>query len=80
MTEDEQRLRAFLDDLTAICKKHGMAILNADEYGISLTSWRGWSDERRLFMAGGSGSAIALYDITPDGHSEEPKFHAEYQA
>jgi hypothetical protein len=66
VSEEEQKLRAFLADLVSVCEKHSMAILNRDEYGIALARWTGWE--------GGFPSPetwkrplLSLYDITPDG-------------
>jgi len=67
MSEEEQALRSFLDDLVAVCQKHGMAVFNEDEYGIALIRWGGWADDRKVNPNVLSGPLVRLYHITPDG-------------
>lgn len=69
MSENEQKLRAFLDDLVAVCQKHGMAVLDQGEYGFALIAWAGWKDDRKINPVIHDGPMLTLYDITPDGGS-----------
>lgn len=62
----EQALRAFLNDLTAVCAKHQAAVFSSED-GLVLMPWKGWG-----FSAGGSpayikGHALLIRDVlTPD--------------
>ena len=67
MSEAQQKTEAFLSDLIAVCRKHGMAIMNQDEYGIALKQWGGWEDTRKVNPVIIRGPQMTLYHITPDG-------------
>jgi hypothetical protein len=70
MNEEERALQSFLDDLVAVCQKHGMAVFNQDEYGIALIRWGGWVDDRKVNPIVLSGPLLQLHHITPDGGEE----------
>jgi len=55
----EKELRAFLDDLVAVCERHGMAICNQDDYGMAAVPW---PTERF------NPTICEIYNITPDGY------------
>lgn len=78
MSEEEQKLQAFLGDLVTVCQKHGMAVLNADEYGITLMHWGGWADKNKVNPNIMRGPMTTLYHITPDG-AEGVKFYLDGQ-
>jgi hypothetical protein len=76
VSEEEQKLREFLNDLVVVCQKHGMAVFNRDEYGVTLIRWSGWADERKVNPTVRHGPVVTLYHITPDG-AEGTKFQVD---
>jgi len=59
VNNNEERIRAFLNDVVAVCESHGMAIINQDEYGMAAVPF---PEERP------TAAIVEVYAVYPGGY------------